>query len=176
MTAVHFKRLFEYNRWADQTILERIAELSHDEYERPLLSFVQDPRLAERERSTIAGTLPHMIGGEILWLARCRGESPARMMTQRTAPTLALVEEAWRSYLPNEAAFLESLTDERLEASVSYTTMSGMTESHPVRVVLAHLINHSTQHRSEIAVALTALGHSPGDLDLIVYERRFPRG
>jgi uncharacterized damage-inducible protein DinB len=176
VTAAHFLRLFGYNRWANQTVLDRIAELSQEEYEQPLLSFVVDPRLAERERSTIAGTLPHMIGGEILWLTRCRGESPGSILTQRTAPALSHVRDAWRHYLPDEAAFLASLTDARLDENVAYSTMSGVKETHRVSTVLAHLINHSTQHRSEIAMALTALGHSPGDLDLIVYERRFPRG
>jgi uncharacterized damage-inducible protein DinB len=36
-------------------------------------------------------------------------------------------------------------------------------------LTLAHVVNHSTQHRSEAAEALTMMGHSPGDLDLGLY-------
>ncbi|MFC1878994.1 hypothetical protein ACFLZW_03690 [Chloroflexota bacterium] len=35
--------------------------------------------------------------------------------------------------------------------------------------MLYHLLPHSMGHRSEAAAFLTALGHSPGDLDLIFY-------
>jgi uncharacterized damage-inducible protein DinB len=35
--------------------------------------------------------------------------------------------------------------------------------------MLIHQVNHATQHRSEAALLLTQMGHSPGDLDLLVY-------
>ena len=36
-------------------------------------------------------------------------------------------------------------------------------------VVLMHLVNHGTQHRSEAATILTDLGQSPGNIDLLVF-------
>jgi uncharacterized damage-inducible protein DinB len=33
--------------------------------------------------------------------------------------------------------------------------------------LLAHVMNHGTQHRSEAAALLTEAGRSPGDLDMM---------
>jgi uncharacterized damage-inducible protein DinB len=34
---------------------------------------------------------------------------------------------------------------------------------------MLHVVNHGTQHRSEVAAILTSLGFSPGNLDLLFY-------
>ena len=57
----------------------------------------------------------------------------------------------------DEHALQQALTQEWDEGPVSF----------PRWLVLAHVVNHGTQHRSEMARYLTECGHSPGDLDLL---------
>ena len=37
----------------------------------------------------------------------------------------------------------------------------------PRWLIIAHVVNHGTQHRSELARYCTDCGHSPGELDLL---------
>ena len=68
-------------------------------------------------------------------------------------------------------AGLARLTDDALAAPLAYTTTRGTPMQDTLWQVLVHVLNHGTQHRAEVAVALTAFGRSPGDVDLIVYLR-----
>ncbi len=68
-------------------------------------------------------------------------------------------------------AFVDSLTDERLNAPFQYKNTRGEKLQNILWQAMAHVVNHGTQHRSEAAAMLTEFNHSPGDIDLIMFLR-----
>ena len=67
-------------------------------------------------------------------------------------------------------AYLSQVTTEVLVGDLEWRARDGSQRRQPnLWLSLAHVINHSTQHRSEAAEALTMIGRSPGDLDLGLY-------
>jgi uncharacterized damage-inducible protein DinB len=53
------------------------------------------------------------------------------------------------------------------DASLAEPLSLGDKVSVPRWLIVAHVVNHGTQHRSELARFFTDRGHSPGELDLL---------
>lgn len=162
MNPDYFRLLFGYGYWATDRVVEAAAAL-------PEADYMADRRL---DYGSIHATLVHVLAGEWVWLSRWTGASPPRLLTENDIPTFAGLEERWREEQTKMRAFLASIGDADLEREVRYRNQRGEDWAQPLWQLLAHVVNHGTHHRSEAAFALTRLGHSPGDLDLIVYLRQ----
>ena len=155
--------LFAYNTWANTRILAAAEGLSAAQYT------AEVPGLSH---GSIRATLVHALGAEIIWRRRCvEGVSPMALLRAADVPTFAALRQRWliEDILLREG--VARLTDEALAAPLAYQTTRGAPMEDVLWQILAHVVNHGTQHRAEAAVALTAFGRSPGDVDLIVYLR-----
>ena len=155
--------LFDYNYWANRRILSATEGLSADQY----LTAV--PGLS---MGSLRGTLVHALAAEHIWRLRCmEGQSPTSLLREDDLPTFGQLRQVWAEEETAMRAGLARLTDGALTGRLSYLTTNGKPMAETLWQLLAHLVNHGTQHRAEAAVALTAFGHSPGDVDMIIYMR-----
>lgn len=155
----HLCLLYDYTCWANERVLALAAEVAADDY------------LHHRSsgRGSLRDLLVHLYVAEWRWRQRFESGGlhldPPEVGRLQTPAELALewaVErERWR-------AFLATLEPDRV---VEYARTDGTPDRGVLSALVAHVVNHATQHRAEAASILTDLGHSPGDLDLIVYLR-----
>lgn len=155
--------LLAYNAWANGRV--RAAARTVDD-----VGFSTDvPGLSH---GSLHGALVHVYAAEQVWMSRVnRGTSPRHLPNSADLPTLTDLERAWDVQTTEIADLATSLSEARLTSPVRYTTTGATGHETPLWQILLHLVNHGTQFRAEASVALTALGASPGDLDLIAYIR-----
>ena len=111
----------------------------------------------------------HMWGFENFWSARLRGEKLDREsppITPATFDNLASLLEAWRPVQNWCREHTAGLTEQELDRGIELTWMDGTNHAPPSRHVLSQFVQHQGQHRSKLAVLVSAMGESPGDFDL----------
>ena len=159
IAAIH--SLFDYNYWVNQRILETAAGLARGQFTVP----------GPVSHGSVRDTLVHALDAESVWRQRCQGSSPETFLSQDDFPDLESL--ARRSHEEEKAmrSYVAGLADEDLSSIVRYTRTAGTWFETPLWQILLHVINHGTQSRSEAAVLLTQFGHSPGDLDYMIFLR-----
>ena len=151
--------LFDYNYWANWRILTTTQALNAEELAAP----------NSYPCGTLRDTLIHILTAERNWLYRWQGRQPRPPLTAEDLPTLDALTAQWRQDEAEVRSYLASLTDDDLHRRVTYVLGDG-TQLTDVRwTVMAHVVNHGTQHRSEAAQMLTDFGHSPRDLDVLLF-------
>lgn len=153
--------LFDYNYWANTRILHAAEQISAEQFNAP----------TSYSYGSLRGTLVHTLSAEWIWRSRWQGVSPTAMLDPADFPTLAALRERWDVEEQQMRTFLATLHDADLSQIVAYATTSGKPMAQPLWQLLMHVLLHGMQHHSEMAAMLTDYGHSPGDIDFIVFLR-----
>jgi uncharacterized damage-inducible protein DinB len=114
----------------------------------------------------IHGTLVHMMSSEWVWMQRWQGSTPAGHLDKAAYPTLAALKARWAEVQSEMRAFIEQQTEESLRAEITYSNFRGETFHVPLWQMLAHIVNHETHHRGELAAmyALMDVSHPEDEM------------
>lgn len=124
------------------------------------------------DHHSLRGTLVHILSAEWLWRMRCQeGISPSRLLSETDYFSLAAIQADWIKEEAAMSGYLAKLREADLGQMIKYRSTQGEPHRNMLGDILTHVVIHGMQHRAELAAKLTYLGHSPGDLDLIVFLR-----
>jgi uncharacterized damage-inducible protein DinB len=157
----YLRLLYEYNAWANGRVLDTCASLTASELTAGDGSSTAQP--------SIRDTLVHTMGAQDVWLARWRGIAGVTLPAPGEFPTLADIRRRWNEVEARTRVYVDEIGEDALREPLHYLNRRGQPFQYPRWQTMVHQVNHGTQHRAEVAALLTALNHSPGDLDLLLY-------
>jgi len=115
----------------------------------------------------ILPTFGHLVGADLRWLHRWQETTPP-LVAVADFTSLDVVQRRWDEVCQSRRAYLESLDEAALLATIRWNRDTGPVDL-PRWQALMQCANHGTQHRAELAAMLTDFGQSPGDLDFMVF-------
>ena len=142
--------LFRHNAWANLKLLD----------------FCEGLRDSQLDATAIGGfgsirdTLVHIVGAEVSYVKRVNGKLPVKPFSRGQFPGFDVLKDAAR-WTSDEllqlalSARADTIVQERsAQQRVEYTLASLMVQA----------VNHSTEHRTQIATIITQLGMEPPDM------------
>ena len=154
-----FRTLYAYNRWANRRVTTAARPLGIEDFTRDVGA----------SHGSVRGTLVHILWGEWVWLQRWRGDSPTQVFTPEQFPDAAALEARWTIIEREQQAFVERLTEQRLNTLVAYHNLQGQRWEYLLRHMMQHVVNHSSYHRGQVVAFLRQLGHTPPATDFLVF-------
>jgi len=151
--------LYKYNQWTNKKILDAVAKVTPEQFLAP----------ASFPHGGLRSTLVHALFAEWIWRNRWEGTSPTVRLKPDDFPTFEALRARWTEEEKLLMAFVENVTEERLNSKFSYKATDGTPHERILWQAMAHLVNHGTQHKTEAAAMLTDFSQSPGDIDMILY-------
>jgi uncharacterized damage-inducible protein DinB len=166
MRAEDIQLLYEYDRWANDRVLQAMERLSSDQFTRDLGGSFRSVR----------DTFVHILAGEWNWLEYWKTPSPdaaflADLKAQRTVlfnpesfPDIVAVHSKWKEVEKQQIEFVNSLTDELAQKMVPYRS-NQISLGH----LMQHLANHSTYHRGQLSLMMRQLKAEPTATDFHLF-------
>jgi uncharacterized damage-inducible protein DinB len=148
----YFRKLFEYDHWANRETLASLAS-------------------AGPATDAALKIFGHVVGAQRIWLFRIEPE-PSGPPEVWPALSLEDCKTAVAGLHDRWTTLLDKLNPAELAESVTYRNTKGVEFKTPLEGVLQHVVMHSTYHRGQVAIAVRHAGGKPAVTDYVAYLRQ----
>lgn len=144
--------MFRYNAWANRQLYEACRSLTEEQLDTQVRG----------TSGSVRELLMHIAGGQQTFVLRTKGrQHEGELARWSNWPGIETVIHIAASTSDELISIAEQLEDDE-EVDLPY---EGKTYRYPKRFFLVHAMEHSTEHRTEVKVALAHIGVETPDLD-----------
>ena len=151
MLKAYFQKLFQYNEWANQQVVNAVRQ-AHTQ-PRPMLDL-----------------LSHMAASQEIWLARILNSDSQHQPTW-PGHDLDTIQQKLTESSEEWSEFIETMNDEHMKENHQYANSEGKLFKTTLEDVVLHVVNHATHHRAQLVKMLREQGEEPPVTDYIFYSR-----
>lgn len=155
MLKEYFERLYRYHAQANQKCLDAIKAM-------------------ETEKSEVLKLMSHIVLAGLTWYERV-SERPSTVKNVWDIVPLELLESLSDRNSNDWQDLLRQRDEASFQVSIGYTNLQGKSFSNTVSDIMAHVVNHATYHRGQIAALIRANGDAPAVTDFIAFARETPK-
>lgn len=159
MIVQRFQKMRRYNDWAWSHVIESVKQISEAEYKKKRPFFW----------GSIHGTLAHSLAAEIIWIERLSGNNPTVLLGADDFDSLNEIVDRWQTVQSQWRIYLENLTIEVAAGNVQYRSTEGELRVSGVADIIQQVLNHGTEHRSQLTPVLFELDAATTQLDFIFF-------
>lgn len=145
----YFLRLFQYNAWANQRVIQNLV----------------DQKVSQEKAISLVG---HIAAAEMVWIHRIKllPKPDVKLWSNYSLDELSKMVTAadkdWLDYIQSNDQF---------DYDLNYSNLSGEPFTSNVESIILHVANHGSYHRAQVAMQLRQNGFEPVNTDFITYDR-----
>lgn len=160
MNSAYIRKMIAYNAWAHRRVWECIMALSEDEFVRDL----------DYSVGSIRNQVVHVMSVDQRWLARAQETEVPAHLKNEDFTTREAARVYFEDVLERYRRYTETVTDTQLAHEIRYhLPQRGGDKVNLVWEILAHVVNHGTDHRAQILAMLHRMGKATVEQDLMFY-------
>ncbi|NDJ54280.1 MAG: hypothetical protein GYB68_14510 [Chloroflexi bacterium] len=139
--------LFAYAYWGWDVMWRSIEQISDEQFTQAI----------DYSRGSIRHQCVHMISATLRWLDRLQERDARPNLDYADFGTRESVREVWKSFKQEANAYLATLTEADLNATIHWGLPArGIEADTPRWQILTHAANHLTDHRAQVLAMLNS--------------------
>lgn len=163
MTTDYITTLFDYHYGLYRRVWASVHTLTDAQ-------FVQD---VPYSNGSLRNHLVHVASVDQRWLARVTDSPPPDRLNPVDFPTIKAAQAKWDAVEAAVLAQVHGLEQAALDRVIAFdiTRQDGtrIATQHPAWQILAHVVNHGTDHRAQLLAVLHQMGAPTFEQDLMIY-------